>query len=208
MAHAQFSVREIREQRDNYVAQACRAMTNGALFDAIGGDAEMNHALRASWRAIYLLRGGGTIPSCCNMLIWSSRVQLSVIWPFSIRAKIIPWTTIGLLVGKLPRNSPVCVPRIVQCAATLSPALISSSTAQWRSGKAERNMAINCLSPSRVCGMPQLGVWVTPLGATSSFTTAKRPWLKACSTIRRMNESVRSADTYNLVRTIDRVSFS
>jgi hypothetical protein len=148
------------------------------------------------------------MPSCCSRPIWSTRSQSSMIRPSVVRAKIIPWTLIGRLVGGLPRNGPWWVPRIVQCAADLWPSLISSSTVQCRSGKAVRNMIINCLSPRRPVGRPQGSEWVTQFTATSSSTMARLPWLKAWSKIRLIREWLCTDDVGNLlVKTRDKGLF-
>jgi hypothetical protein len=84
----------------------------------------------------------------------------------------------------------MCVPLIVQWVADLLDSRISFSTVQCRSGKAVRREETKSLSPVRLAGIPQAGIWVMLSGVKSWSTIARSPRLNASSKSRRTRDWV------------------
>src|SRR6266481_9130393 len=126
--------------------------------------------------AAFAFSNAGTTPSCCISPSASHITQLSAILPREMRLMTTPSTLIFLLVGAIPRNSPLCVPVEVYRVVTKSSASIMWSILNLRSGNALRYKVTICFSPAGP--LPVSGVagsWLTWLGAMISSATARFP---------------------------------
>jgi len=124
----------------------------------------------------YLIDGprAARFPNCCISPSKLASPHSSDILPFSMRKISIPVIAMGLLVGGNPMNSPLCIPRAVKRAATLSSSAIISSTVTLRSSKAARQAEITSFIPW-IPGEQGSGTCNVKLGASSLLAELKSP---------------------------------